>query len=189
MQLMPNISKLKIALLCGLCLAVMGLPQQAFSQAGNPFARPAPTPPPAPKAPSAPVPSLPTQLLAPDDNLRDDFSSFTLVAVSEQHAVLRADETVYYLRSGDYFKHGGNRIRANVSGNKLQLFSEKDGESDEIFSSEVGNGVVTSRTAPAAKKPAEKPAESGASSNFDAANPDLAAASTQPPVAVPGVTP
>ncbi len=136
-------------LLAALMLSLTAYAPSVLAQAatGNPFARPAPKPAtPAPAAPAAapvpaapPVPAIPASLLGNEDNLREAFSDFTLVASADNHAVLRAGETSYYLRNGDSFDYDGTKLRVKIEGGKVRLLTQKD--ADEVFSAELGTAM------------------------------------------------
>ena len=153
----------------GILAAVIFATPAMAQSSGNPFARPAPTPPPAPTvpaptAPTPPVPSMSKILDQSEDELRNTFSDLALVATSDSRAVIKAGETVYYLHNGDKFSYEGNEVRVKIVGDKVQLFSDKGEKSKEVFAAEVGNGIVVTRgnssaskSDKAAYKPAEKP--------------------------------
>jgi len=152
----------------GILAAVIFTAPAMAQSSGNPFARPAPTPPPAPAvpapaAPTPPVPSMSKILDQNEDELRNTFSDLALVATSDSRAVIKAGETVYYLSNGDKFTYEGNEVRVKVIGDKVQLFSDKGEKSKEVFSAEVGNGIVVTRSSGTSSKidnkPAYKPAE------------------------------
>ncbi|TAH32314.1 MAG: hypothetical protein EYC62_09280 [Alphaproteobacteria bacterium] len=178
---MKNVAGQKKIILFSLTLLlILGQVTPSFAQAGNPFARPSAAAS-APKAPekkvetTPPVPVMPPKLLEPDeDELKNTFSDLNLVATAGSRAVLKAGDTVYYLRSGDYFTYEGTRVKVKVNGNKVQLFAEKTG--DEVYLAEVGNGVVVSRSPETKKKEREetKTAENKSTT-------------TTPPPATPGV--
>ncbi len=170
-----------------LLTVLVGYSTNCMAQAGNPFARPSAAPPPAAekKVEAPPVPAMPPKLLEPDeDELKNTFSDLNLVATSGSQAVLKAGDVVYYLRSGDYFTYEGTRVRVKVAGNKVRLFTEKDG--DEVYVAEVGNGVVASRTPTAPKKKAKENNDES-SSKAPAAENKTASSSAAPAAAAPGV--
>ncbi len=130
-----------------------GLSTECYAQAkGNPFARPVPVAPtPAPTSPAPqqvaapPVPAIPPKLFEQDDDeIRKTFEDLQLVATAGMQAVLKSGDVVYYLRDGEYFSYDGNKVRVKVDGSRVFMYTQKDNE--EVFASEIGNGVVPSKS-------------------------------------------